>query len=262
MSVLDYSNPPINEVVIGVHFARLTNLLVPHVGLFWNGIRKEFPACETAPPLVGADQQPWTDPTGAMLPRVWLVSQDETEVIQLQNDRLLFNWRVRSSNKYPRFPAIKRRFLWVYEQWTRFVTSELRSTLVPQLAELSYINVIDKDNGWTSWPELGRLLPDFEWRRSGGRYLQPPMAGVINLVLPIANSDGRLTVRVGLANRISDGAEVLRFELQTVKPLTPESAVEVSEWFDRARECIVRGFSDLTDEDVQTEIWGREHSSA
>ena len=39
----DFTNPPLNEVVLSIQFASLTGLKSAHIGLFWERIRSEYP---------------------------------------------------------------------------------------------------------------------------------------------------------------------------------------------------------------------------
>ena len=47
-----YKNPPVDEVVCGCQFQPLGRFKLPHLGLFWEKFRREFPTTEHAPPLV------------------------------------------------------------------------------------------------------------------------------------------------------------------------------------------------------------------
>ena len=47
----DYGKPPLAEVVMGVKFQPLLGIKVPHYGLFWGEVKKEFTKCKNAPVL-------------------------------------------------------------------------------------------------------------------------------------------------------------------------------------------------------------------
>jgi uncharacterized protein (TIGR04255 family) len=48
----DFAKPPVVETVLDVAFAPLTEWGIPHFGLFWNSIRKEYPKFQDQPPIM------------------------------------------------------------------------------------------------------------------------------------------------------------------------------------------------------------------
>jgi hypothetical protein len=40
----EYKNPPVNELVVGVYFAKpLLSMRAEHIGIFWKRLDKDFP---------------------------------------------------------------------------------------------------------------------------------------------------------------------------------------------------------------------------
>src|SRR2546428_11952886 len=108
----DYDDPPVVEIVLGVEFAPLEKWEIPHFGLFWNRIQTRYPRFEINPPLASDVERPRLEFKQAQLPRVELVSKPQvrcwflndanTELIQVQYDRFVHNWRkVLGSETYP-----------------------------------------------------------------------------------------------------------------------------------------------------------------
>ena len=140
----DYDDPPIDEVVLGFEFSPLANFTQAHLGVLWNDIRARYPRTEDKPPLVDL-------PVGVPFPfqfaqlqgvgfRTWFISDDDQYVLQIQNDRLLHNWRRRQKD-YPRFEPLVVAF---YEHFERFkqVVEELQiGPIVPRGIEVSYMNL-------------------------------------------------------------------------------------------------------------------------
>ena len=164
-----FSNPPVIEVVCGVQFGNLERLFAPHHGIFWKSIRKEFPVVQEAPPLdpivesyeegpsrltIGVSDRP-------PLPRVWLLSDNEQSLIQLQRDRFYYNWK-RSDNKVP-YPSYDRvivefeRHLLAFQE---FVAAEKLGEIEFRQCELTYVNHIDKNMGLPEGEGGGGLLVD------------------------------------------------------------------------------------------------------
>src|SRR4051812_35023213 len=97
-----FDAPPVAEVVCGVLFNILPGFKTYHVGLFWEKVRKDFPRVEEAPPLnsviekTAGDNRPSLDLELSGVPplrRTWFVDTEGTHLIQLQQDRFLFNWK-------------------------------------------------------------------------------------------------------------------------------------------------------------------------
>jgi hypothetical protein len=62
---------------------------------------------------------------------------------------------------------------------------------------------------------------------------------------------------VQTAQRLSDGQELVRFDL-LARRLAPQiTEDEVWSWFDRAHECIITTFVSSTDPDIQEKYWER-----
>lgn len=120
---------------------------------FWRKVRDQYPHIEEHPPLDpifetfgandGAIPQPRIEFLQAVpQPRLFMVSQDGARLVQLQKDRLHFNWRSRATNEpYPRYPRIRGDFeqaLAVHEEWA----ASLGGGLNPTQAEIAYVNRI------------------------------------------------------------------------------------------------------------------------
>jgi len=114
-----FSNPPVVEVACSVLFKTLPSFRAAHVGLFWQGIREAFPRLEEAPPippiLEGAPNlQPQVQFELAHIPpmrRSWLLNNDGSNLIQIQQDRFIFNWKkVGDADRYPSYSVVIKEF--------------------------------------------------------------------------------------------------------------------------------------------------------
>ena len=106
-----FKNPPVIETIIGIEFARLEKFGVPHFGLYWEAIRADFPEFELKQQLDSQIErfeplqfQPTIPPLQFIEKpeiRCWFVSR-ERRLIQLQQDRFIYNWRKEGQEKdYP-----------------------------------------------------------------------------------------------------------------------------------------------------------------
>jgi len=161
LSMPEFENPPINEVVTGVFFEPLEGFRLPHFGLFWERIKEQYPHCDHAPPLLRTpidNEFPW--------PRVWLLDKEKTSLIQIQNDCFLFNWRrVTGDEAYPRYSSVIKEFLTRLNEYRSFLSDQALSEPKIQQCELSYINHIPAGEIWQDPAEIGKFAPDLVWRR-------------------------------------------------------------------------------------------------
>src|SRR4051812_2068164 len=101
---IKFKNPPINELVIGVHFEReIASLRSEHVGLFWGQVRQTFPNIQQQTPVVPPTLPPLQQlfvSSELWMPRFWLEAPDDSILMQIQNNAFLFNWRKRETD-YP-----------------------------------------------------------------------------------------------------------------------------------------------------------------
>ena len=108
-----FANPPVQETAFGIEFAPLQKWQVPFVGLFWQRVRNRYPAFRVLPSLPSVVEdlsgRPQASPglsfnVVAEVPpvRCWFLTEDETRLIQVQQDRFIFNWkRGRVDAPYP-----------------------------------------------------------------------------------------------------------------------------------------------------------------
>jgi uncharacterized protein (TIGR04255 family) len=147
----DYDRPPVIEVVYGVMFAPLKAWRLPHAGLFWQRILTEFPRCEHALPISGAE---FIDPsTGLLIPRVWLINAADDRLVQLQPGRFLFNWRRREgAGPYPRYKTLSNSFFELFQEFQSFVAENRLGEIEVSGYELTYFNHVFEQENWEFLP--------------------------------------------------------------------------------------------------------------
>lgn len=264
-SLPDYESPPVIEVVCGILFKSIDKLLAPYFGLLWEKYKPEYPICREVPPLTPVierfDEPPRVDLQLAdvpPLPRIWFVHKNDNGIIQIQRDRFLHNWKkVRPEDEYPRYPQVIELFKDRLSQFESFLKENDLGIIEPTQYEMTYINHIPQGDGWTTLNDIRDVLPDFAIRANEDRFLPEP-EGInwrTSFVLP--DGAGRLHVTIRHAKLRDSGLPVLSLDL-TARGIGSEKSPEgMAGWFDLAREWIVRGFTDLTGEEVQRNIWKR-----
>lgn len=254
-----FKSPPLIEVVSGVVFDPLADINGPLLGQFWNQQSAVFPKRPTELEalsslfelfqLPGAQAAP---PPGSVLvneappgPRYLLENVDGTQVVQVQRDRFLCNWRRHApNNEYPRFDALSVFFKTQYAEFERFLKRELNVQPTPRQYELVYVNHISLKAA----SEIGLLLPDVSWRPTA-RWLPSPDGVESSLTFTMPEKAGRLRVRAQTAEVLHTRNRVVVLEL-TARGFLDDR----EQWFKLAHEWIVRGFDDLLSPSLATEL--------
>jgi len=159
--------PPINEVVLSVGLARQVALSGPQLPSILGDWFTAHPRIETAAPyeippepaeLIGAFQAPSLRLIGNQVPRYWLISTDDQELVQVQPDYLALNWRFRNeTNQYPGYGEMRNRFSDLLETASSGL-SRHQGALRPTRAELTYIDVIRPSALWSSHRDTHKLI--------------------------------------------------------------------------------------------------------
>lgn len=259
-----YDLPPVTEVACSVLFSSIEQLLSPHIGLLWQQFQPEYPFCDDVAPIapkieVFGNQN--IEPEFELshvppLPRVWFINQNGTRVVQIQRDRLVYNWRkVSAESEYPRYASLIKAFQGYLSNFDVFLKEAELGQVRPLQYELTYINQIPKGQAWSSIEDIGKVFPDFKWISNPQRFLTHPQSISWATVFELPDQLGRLHTSVKPA--IFNDNPTLLFEL-TVRGIGNYNSLEVLQnWFDVAHEWIVRAFADLTEEETQTQIWKR-----
>jgi uncharacterized protein (TIGR04255 family) len=142
-----------------------------HFGLFWRRVRDRFPSAEERPALAPVLEQA----TESLSPvaqlrfeaqetlspqRLWLLNRAATEMIQIQNDRFIKNWRKRGDKQeYVHYePVIKPAFERDYREFQALLADEGLGEVRANQCEVTYVNHIVAGEGWSSWDEMEKLF--------------------------------------------------------------------------------------------------------
>jgi uncharacterized protein (TIGR04255 family) len=254
----EFENPPLDEVVIGLQFDHLKDFRAAHVGLYWSLIRDRYPLTEDQPPLPPQVEPEELKPPGAIffqtssIPRTWFLEQTQNELIQVQTDRFLRNWRqLKGTETYPRFAYLIKRF---QEEWAIFLDFlDKESIGKPNVnqCELSYINQLEPGSGWNDYSELSKV---FTTLRSpvDGSFLPRPELVTWESRYKLPEGKGRLYVQVQPAFRARDLRLVLQANFTARGNPSQASSDGINRWFEVAHEWIVRGFDQLTEPNMHT----------
>ena len=265
----DFTNPPVIEVALSAVFQPLQGYTSAHAGLFWTEVSKDFPRVEEQLPIAIPDEieSPQLVESGVRLqamkdfpgPRLWLISEDGTELIQLQNDTFSCNWRQEVPGApYPRYGHVKSQFQNRFRSFIGFAERLGLGTVVPARCEVSYVNHIPAGQGWERFGELHKILsgyadkhtflPEPEEVRYGAKFVMRDLTSGAFM--------GRLTVSAQPGVRRVDKKPLIALTLTSRGRPIGAGISGVLNFLDLGHEWIVQGFADLTTDEMHR-IWGR-----
>ncbi len=253
---VSFKNPPINEVVVSTYFnPSLSGLRSEHIGLFWGKIKQDFPIVSQQPPVgITLDVNP-EEPFP--MPRYWLISENDINLIQIQKNAFMFNWRHRNE-EYPRFHRdIKPTFDKYYGLFNGFIQTETNiEDLTIDLCELTYVNTVEKCEEWTGIMDTKKIIPSLSILNVDARY-HDPVSLNCNYIYRVSND---IQINVGIRSAVNAQNEdipILIFEIRASGRLGHINKSRVDEWFDRAHDAIINCFLDITSQDIQNNLWQR-----
>lgn len=262
-----FNQPPVVEVALSLMFEPLSGFRAAHFGHLWVrypdltitedqpelNVPTEEPAAPAPPPPPRFELM--------QLPRIraWFRTENGTQLLQIQHNRLVYNWRKGdTSEPYPSYEVVRHRFDEVVEKFKAFLKDENLGTIRPMQCEVTYVNHIVGEHGWPHskvaevtrlWaePSTGGFLPPVEDVRFLARFVIPDASGGFL---------GRFSVDLQPAYLVSSGLQVLALTLVARgKPLSNDLP-GAGRFLDIGHEWIVRGFTEITTPEMHKK-WGR-----
>ena len=263
-TLADFDKPPVVETVLSAQFDRLHLMHMVHLGLFWNRVRDRFPDSEEKPVLTPVTER-FPDPllAGARVrfeaveipevPRLWLLDRTRSEMIQIQSDRFIKNWRKQAeTDPYPHYePVIKPAFERDFGAFTEFIVGERLGELKVNQCEVTYVNHIVSGDGWEHFGDVHRLFTC--WNDSTALPTPGDLAAHLRFVIPDENGRpiGRLHIDIQPAFQATDNRPMY------VVNLTARGQYGSGiEFFDIGRQWVVKSFEQLTTQHMHV-IWGK-----
>ena len=256
---LTLKNAPLVEVVFGIDFEEIEWLRSTHFGLYWGTIGERFPISEDHPPIGELK----LDPQNLSLPplrRTWFISEDQSSLLQLQNNKFLLNWRKTKGSTYPRFPNLKESFFKEFASFKGFVSDFYGEDFKFSIkgCELSYINIVDNFEDWSNLENVTKILPQFDWRNTDAEYLASPKKFRWSSEFEINDEMVLKTVAKSVMRKVpNDEKRAFQLDLHVSGLNVDKSESGLSDWFDSAHETIINGFKDLTSQSTQENWWGK-----
>lgn len=261
MGRIELTNPPVVEMALGVQFHPLFHLRGIVLGGLRDRWRETYPHVEEQPPLPPSIEGPVGPGINLQIgfgpvpnARYWFVSETSADIIQLQNDRIVVNWRdVEAGESYPRYDVMIERFDRALADLSAFVDEEQLGQVVITQAELNYINDMGApDNDGVG---LDKLLRG--WPGTPQHHLGQPVQARLQLsfdVPDVGHPPVRMFVSVEPTLRV-DGEQRELMTLSVRGAPVDDSAAAALKFLDGAHDHLVQSFLELTPENMPA-TWG------
>lgn len=268
----DFERPPLDELALGLQFADVP-FKNHHAGILWQRFLTEYPNVEEQPavsPVFETFGAPYAAPDVPqfqimMRPdtlRYWFVSKDESQLLQVQPDRVIHNWRRRRpEDAYPRYEQVRARFENEIEKVQAFFGEQGWGDIRANQCEVIYINMIgpteasDNPNR-----DLGEIFT-FWTEHYSDENLSHIERGQFNMSFliegePGSEPIGRLHVSASPVLRRSDSALAIQLNITARGRPNGETLAAGLQWLDRGRIAVVKAFTSITTQKMH-KIWGR-----
>ena len=187
------------------------------------------------------------------MPRYWFIAGDGINLIQVQKDAFMLNWRHRSMD-YPGYSRIKAAFDRYYTVFGDFVAAEFGIGLGVNFCELTYVNVHEQSELWSDARDTERVINSFWVPDAGFHHPEYPDFNC-RFVYQVADD---LRIDVAIRSVVVDqppNLPALVFEIKATGQPEPQTKSRADTWFDRAHDAVASCFLHLTTPKVQ-ELWG------
>lgn len=247
----DYEQPPVGEVALAIQFQSAIGYRSHELAAFverWSG---DLPKVLEKPPLTAMTvdfhgpavelrvaEEPET-------PRLWLMNTEESRLLQIQQDRLVVNWRkLPLDTPYPRYETIR---LFVVEAWEHLTTAlrQLgRPVPEPSICEVQYVNHLDERSGWRSVGDTPAVIAPWGGSMSDD-FLPPARQAAMSLLFDLPDGRGWLAAE-GRSGELRDTRKVLTLNLVARGRAASPDLEGALDFMDLAHDWIVRGFTSIT----------------
>lgn len=269
----DYRRPPVVETVLGLQFEPVLNWTTAHAGLMAERLDNEFGRIEEHAPLqravegFGPPQPPPLDVDFRISERpaanrIWLLNPDGSQLLQVQSDRLLRNWRRQGNEEqaYQHYGETRAVFMDEAQKLKQLLQEWRLGELRTDQCEISYVNHIKLHDGSDPHRCLERIFTQgSRWLPAG--FLPAPefRASQMRFVMHQQGMDapvGRLHVTLQPAWSRGDNSPLLVFTLMARGAPLGDDLEGAFGFFDLGHDWIVKGFDELTTSEMHQE-WGR-----
>ena len=106
--------------------------------------------------------------------RCWFINRDETQLVQIQNNCFIRNWRRTDlTPDYLHYDVIRPLFQRDWMLFQEFLREQGLSRPTPWQCEVSYINHFVRGRDWNDYSDLNKLYPVWRGLPAEGLFARP-----------------------------------------------------------------------------------------
>lgn len=242
----DYDRPPVVETILGAVFDPIERFEAPYYGLYWATIRDRFPNAEVRPPMT---QGPTLEvSSGAPRIRCWFIDTTSSRLIQLQQDRFYYNWRkspsVHATQDYPHYADLRPNFQSEWNHFVGFLGTQALSNPRVLSCEITYINHIERGNGWNDYTDLPKIFACLAPGQSA--ILSAPKSLSFSGTFEIPKNGGEIQLEFQPAIRQDDYQQILQLNVTARGRMRSSSIDDMLGWFDSSQRSMLEAFDEFT----------------
>ena len=252
----NFSSPPIIEKVMGIEFERLPQWDVPYFGLYWQQIKNNYPKFEIKPAISSrGGQEIIFELESVPTLRCWFLHESQKKLIQIQNDRFIYNWQKPNAyDSYPHYEIIRPEFESEWLKFCNFLESNQIDSPIIKHCDVTYVDHFERGKEWNSLSELPDVLNC--WAGIEEDFLPEPDLIAIQTSYTLPNEKGKLIIDIQPATIINGDLEILQLRITILQKPASSNITDVLETFDFCRDMAVKTFLGLTTEKMHT-LWER-----
>ena len=263
-----FSQPPVVEVAANVGFHPIdTTKFILSIPLLQKKLGSKYPKVQIKnemPEMTGIHFQQIDNQAPFTSPRFWFESEDTTDLVQISNRKLSFNWRKLKQNderRYKTYEHVWDGFATSLKALDELVSSEMSGKALSVVSmELAYFNHIKFDDFGGSLAKIEQLIPSHSWLKNAP-WFGEPNAFNFTWNIPDADASRNVLIQCFTAVDIGTGDPVLRLEIVVQGYIISEDMkigdARFKKWYEEAHLIIVNTFAAMTAKKVQKEVWGK-----
>jgi uncharacterized protein (TIGR04255 family) len=249
-----FNSPPVIEKVMGIEFERLPQWDVPYFGLYWQQIKDNYPKFEIKPAIMSKGMQEIIFEDIPSL-RCWFLHESHTKLIQIQNDRFIYNWQKPNSyDSYPHYEKIRPEFENEWLNFCNFLQNNQIDAPMVKHCDVTYVDHFERGKEWNNLSDLPDVLNC--WSGIQQDFLPEPDLIAIQTSYTLLNDKGKLIIDVQPATIINGDLEILQLRITVLQKPSSSNIADVLESLDFCRDMVVKTFLGLTTSKMHT-LWER-----
>lgn len=265
-----FQSPPLREMVLSTQFDPIDGFSSGHQGLFWAQIQADYPNAQDAALIdpvperftAGIEKRPHRGiqirpaPTGT---RLQLIDSSQSRMIQIQDNRLVFNWRKIGNAEYPRWAVILDEYTRIFKEFEKFLSRHGFTELRVNQWEVTYLNHLIKGAEWNSPNDWNEIVPGLVGNTGVSGDLMQTESLAHRYKFLSTKAQARLHVEL-VHGFVQDDAEndnealILKFVARG--PAEPSVTPSLADGFNHGHEMIVTAFDALTSAKAH-KFWGK-----